>query len=102
MATINDYKVWLQEVDIDSSDYESLSALVNAISEGGEYSLFKVEKAKGVNNGIIISANATEDKLHLITDKQINAFITHIEKLLCNGMSAEAYESFKRTIKKDN
>ena len=102
MATLNDYKEWLQEVDIDSNDYESPSALVKAIREGGECGLFKVEKANGVNNGIIISADGTEDKLHLITDKQLNAFITHIETVLCNGMPAEAYESFKRAMEKDD
>ena len=102
MATINDYKAWLQEVDIDSSDYETPSALVNAIRNGGEYGLYKVVEANGLNNGIIISADGTEDKLHLVTDKQINAFITHIEALLCNGMPAEAYESFKREMEKDD
>ena len=102
MATRNDYKEWLQEVDIDSSDYESPSALVTAIRNIEECGLFKVVKAKGANNGIIISADGTEDKLHLVTDKQINTFITHIETVLCNGMSAEAYESFKRTMEKDD
>ena len=102
MATINDYKAWLQEVDIGPSDYESPSALVNAIRHVGEYGLFKVVEANGTNNGIIISADGTEDKLHLVTDKQINAFITHIEASLCNGMSAEAYESFKRGMGKDD
>lgn len=47
MATINDYKAWLQEVDIDPSDYESPSALVNAIRHVGEYGLFKVVEANG-------------------------------------------------------
>lgn len=102
MATIYDYKAWLQEVHINPSDYESPSALVCAIRNGGEYGLFKVVEANGANNGIIISADGTEDKLHLVTDKQINAFITHIEALLCNGMSAEAYESFKREMDKDD
>ena len=101
MATLNDYKEWLQEVDINPSDYESPSALVTAIRNTEECGLFKVVKANGANNGIIISADGTEDKLHLATDKQINAFITHIETVLCNGMSAEAYESFKRTMEKD-
>lgn len=102
MATIQDFKVWLQEVNIDPSDYESPSALVTAIRNREECGLFKVEKANGANNGIIISAVGTDDKLHLATDKQINAFITHIEKVLCNGMLAEAYESFKRTMEKDD
>ena len=102
MATLNDYKEWLQEVDIDPSDYESPSALVTAIRNIEECGLFKVVKANGADNGIIISADGTEDKLHLATDKQINAFITHIEKVLCNCMPAEAYESFKRMMEKDD
>ena len=101
MATHNDYKEWLQEVDISPSDYESPSALVTAIRNIEECGLFKVVKANGANNGIILPADGTEDKLPLATDKQINAFITHIETVLCNGMSAEAYESFKRTMEKD-
>lgn len=102
MATIHDYKEWLQEVDIDPSDYDSPSSLVTAIRNVEECGLFKAEKANGANNGIIISAVGTDDKLHLAKDKQINAFITHIEKVLCNGMSAEAYESFKRAMEKDD
>lgn len=102
MATINDYKEWLEEVDIDSSDYESPSALVTAIRNEEVCGLFKVVRANGANNGIIISADGTVDKLHLKTDKQINAFINHIETVLCNGMSAETYESYKREMEKDD
>ena len=42
MATLNDYKEWLQEVDINPSDYESPSALVTAIRNIEECGLFKV------------------------------------------------------------
>ena len=44
MATIQDFKEWLQEVDIDPSDYESPSSLVTAIRNVEECGLFEVVK----------------------------------------------------------
>ena len=71
MATLSDYKDWLEELDFESSDYEAISQLVHSIRNRCECGLYNTQEAKGVNNGWIISASGVEDKLHLKTPKQM-------------------------------
>lgn len=108
MPTINDYKQWLSEVDIDPCDYESPSHLVHTLKyaalhgEECECGFFTTQIANGANNGWIISAEGVENKLHLTTLKQIGAFIRDIEATLCEDMDAEVYASYKHAMKKDD
>ena len=107
MATINDYKEWLNEIDIEPTDYESPSNLVHTLRnpESGDQKEgcggFYTQVANGANNGWIISADGVEDKLHLKTPKQMTAFIRHIEATLCEDMDAEIYASYRHSMEKD-
>lgn len=72
MPTINVYKKWLSEVDINPCDYESPSHLVHTHKytalhgEECECGFFTTQRANGANSGWIISAEGVENKLHLI------------------------------------
>lgn len=102
METLDDYKVWLNEVDLEPTDWESVGQLVHALKNKCECGLFNVKIANGANNGWIIYATGVDDTLHLTTDKQIRAFITHLEVNYCEGMDAEAYASFKHNMQKND
>ena len=66
-----------------------------------ECGLFNTKVARGTDNGWIISADGTEDNLHLRTMNQMTGFIRFIEKTFCGGMDAEIYCSFRREMEKD-
>lgn len=101
MSTLNDYKDWFQELDLSETDYEAADQLVHSLKNVCDCGLFHTVVANGQNNGWIVSADGTEDTLHLITEKQKLAFITHIQAILCGGMDAEDYASFKHNMMKD-
>ena len=61
MATLSDYKDWLEEMDFESSDYEAISQLVHSIRNRCEFGLYNTQEAKGVNNGWIISASGVKE-----------------------------------------
>lgn len=102
MSTLNDYKDWFQELDLSETDYEAADQLVHSMRNVCDCGLFHTVTAKGKNNGWIISADGVEDNLHLITPKQVSAFITHIQATICDGMDAEVYASFKHEMLKDD
>lgn len=102
MATRNDYKEWLQIVDFEDTDYEAISQLVHSIRNRCECGLFKTEVAKGNNNGWIISGEGVVDNLHLISPKQMTAFIRHIEATLCDDTDAEIYAWYKHEMEKND
>lgn len=102
MATLNDYKVWFEELDLESFEYEAARQLVHSLRNTCECGLFNTQIAKGTNNGWIISSNGIDDKLHLKTPKQVSSFITYIELTFCEGMDAEIYASYRHNLEKDN
>jgi len=89
MATLSDYKDWLEELDFES------------IRNRCECGLYNTQEAKGVNNGWIISASGVEDKLHLKTPKQMTALVRHIEYTLCEDTDAEIYAWYKHALERD-
>ena len=101
IATLSDYKDWLEELDFESSDYEAISQLVHSIRNRCECGLYNTQEAKGVNNGWIISASGVEDKLHLKTPKQMTALVRHIEYTLCEDTDAEIYAWYKHALERD-
>lgn len=108
MTTINDYKAWFDEVDLESSEYEAASNLVHVLRQAvysnsdNDCGGFKAQIANGQNNGWIISADGVDDKLHLTTHKQISAFIRHIEASMCEDMDAEIYASYRHAMERDD
>ena len=101
MATLFDFKDWLQELDLGPSDYEEISQLVHSLRNICECGLYKTVVARGVNNGWIVSGSGAPDNLKLTTPKQVTAFIRHIEDTLCEGMDAEVFACYKNDMMKD-
>ena len=102
MSLLNDYKDWLQVLNLSETDYEAADQLVHSMRNVCDCGLFHTSIANGKNNGWIISADGVEEVLHLFTPKQVSAFITHIQTTICEGMDAEVYASFKHEMLKND
>ena len=102
MSTLNDYKTWLQELDLSETDYELADQLVHSMRNVCDCGLFHTVTANGKNNGWILSADDAEDNMQLITPQKVSAFITHIQTTICERMDAEVYASFKHEMLKDD
>jgi hypothetical protein len=97
MNTTN-FEEWLQTIDFDSyREVYGLYTDVETISDMGIFSC-KTEK----ETQFIVKNSLSGESLFLASEKAKNAFLRHIEQKYCDGMSMEAWFSFKNEMEKED
>ena len=100
MAT-TDFNDWLDQLDL--SDYEEIDSLYRAVDEINEYDCFKMEEARGTNNGWVLTCDGYDiDPLLIRTEYARQTFLHIIEDRYCDGMSEEGWYDYHRQMEKDD
>lgn len=100
MATIADFKEWLEEIDL--TDYDDVDSLYRTVSDLSDYGLFSIQEARGTDNGWILYADGCDDTLHIKTEKARALLLRIIEDDYCEGMSEEGWYAYHKAMEKDD
>lgn len=100
MATITDFKEWLQGVDLD--DYNDVYDLYCAVNSVADIGMFECLKKESDNSMYFVKSTTTDDVLLLASDKARNYFIDHLNTTFAGDLDIEGWYNFKHENEKDN
>lgn len=100
MATSQDFKSWLDGIDLE--DYDDVDSLYRTVETLTNYGVFSIAEANGVDNGWIVSSEYADESLHIPSEKARQTLLSMIESKYCEGMSEEGWYAFHRAMEKDD
>ena len=99
--TTTDFQEWLAVADPEG--YEEVYSLYRSVKDTTSFGLYDVTKAKGDDEGWIVSAKHVDEKLLLASNKAKEAFLNHIEKTYCDGeLEMEGWYAYKHGMSKND
>lgn len=100
MACLTNFKDWISEVDLETSD--EIDSLYQTVASLSDYGYFQIKEAKGENNGWIVSCNPALDDLHIASEEARQYFLKYITDTYCEGMDEASWYGFNKANEKED
>ena len=101
MATIRDFKAWIDGVDLE--DYNEVYCLYRAVKDLNEWGGFRcTQRETSRGNMYFVKCDYTDDILMLASDKARDYFLDDLEKTHAGELDMEHWYGYKYSLEKED